>query len=83
MLGRSPEVRFHIAKNRYLTIIRNDSVAGYLSNIPFIWARDLGTLALLLVSSPGVLARLWRQRDVFSGAKSKRRLDAGRPRIQV
>ena len=83
MLGRNAEVRFHIAKNRYLTIIRNDSVAGYLSNIPFIWARDLGTLALLLVSSPGVLLRLWKQRHVFFAASTKRRLDEGRSRIQV
>lgn len=83
MLGRNSEVRFHIAKNRYLTIIRNDSVAGYISNIPFIWARDLGTLALLLVSSPGVLLRLWKERHVFSRARAKRHLDAGRPRIQV
>ena len=83
MLGRNADVRFHIAKNRYLTIIRNDSVAGYISNIPFIWARDLGTLALLLVSSPGVLLRLWKERHVFSRARAKRHLDAGRPRIQV
>ncbi len=83
MLGRSPEVRFHIVKNRYLTIVRNDSVAGYLSNLPFIWARDLGTLALLLVSSPGVLLRLWRRREVFRVARSKRRLDGKRPRIHV
>ena len=83
MLGRNPEVRFHIAKNRYLTILRNDSVAGYVSNIPFIWARDLGTLALLFVSSPGVLLRLWKQRHVFSAARAKRRLDDGRSRIQV
>jgi len=83
MLGHGPEVRFHVVKNRYLTIMRNDSVAGYCSNIPFIWARDLGTLALLLVTSPVVLARLWRSRHVFADAKAKRRLDAGRARIQV
>jgi len=82
MLGRSAEVRFHVVKNRYLTIMRNDSVAGYCLNLPFIWARDLGTLALLLVSSPQVLLRLWRERAVFSRARGKRRLDAGRPRAQ-
>ena len=83
MLGRGADVRFHIVKNRYLTIIRNDSVAGYVTNIPFIWTRDLCTLALLLVSSPGVLARLWRRRAVFSQARAKRRVDAGRPRVLV
>jgi GT2 family glycosyltransferase len=83
MLGHGSEVRFHVAKNRYLTIMRNDSVAGYCANIPFIWARDLGTLALLLVTSPTVLLRLWHSRDLFSQARAKRRLDAGRTRDQV
>jgi len=83
MLGHGAEVRFHVVKNRYLTIVRNDSVAGYCSNIPFIWARDLGTLALILVTSPTVLIRLWRARHVFAQAKAKRRLDAGRTRNQV
>lgn len=83
MLGRSPEVRFHIAKNRYLSILRNDSVASYLKDFPFIFARDLGTLLLLLVSSPAVLVRLWRERALFRRAKELRRLDEARPRIQV
>jgi len=83
MLGHSPEIRFHIVKNRYLTIMRNDSVAGYWANVPFIWARDLGTLALLLVTSPVVLLRLWRSRQVFAAARTKRRLDDGRTRNQT
>jgi len=83
MLGHGPEVRFHVVKNRYLAIMRNDSVAGYCANIPFIWARDLGTLVLLLVTSPVVLVRLWRSRHVFAAARAKRRLDAGRARNQI
>jgi GT2 family glycosyltransferase len=78
LLGRSPEIRFHAVKNRYLAILRNDSVAGYLRNLPFIWLRDLATLALLLVSSPGVLVRLWHHRALFRGALRRRRLDAAR-----
>jgi GT2 family glycosyltransferase len=80
MLGRSADVRFHIAKNRYLTILRNDTPGGYLGNLPFILARDIATLALLLFGSPGVLVRLWRERALFGDALRKRRLDAGRPR---
>ena len=83
MLGRSPEVRFHIVKNRYLSIVRNDSVAGYLKHFPFIFCRDLGTFLLLLVSTPSVLLRLWRERAIFKRAKALRRLDAARSRIQV
>jgi GT2 family glycosyltransferase len=83
MLGRSPEIRFHAVKNRYLTILRNDSVAGYLRNLPFIWSRDLATLALLLVTSPGVLVRIWRQRALFRDALRRRRLDAARIEAHV
>ncbi len=83
MLGRSPEIRFHIVKNRYLTILRNDTPGGYVANLPFIWGRDAATLVLLLVTSPGVLVRLWREREIFRRALSRRRLDAERPRPHV
>jgi len=83
LAGRGAEVRFHVAKNRYLTLLRNESVAGYLRNLPFIWARDLALLGLLGVTSPGVLPRLWRQRRLFGAAARRRRLDAGRRRGHV
>ncbi len=78
ILGRSPEIRFHVVKNRYLAILRNDTRAGYLRNLPFILARDLATSVLLLLTTPGVLLRLWRERKVFRGALAMRRLDAAR-----
>jgi len=80
LLGRGAEQRFHVAKNRYLTILRNDTPRGYLLNLPFIWARDLATLGVLLLRSPGVLGRLWNRRDVFRGALARRKLDATRSR---
>ena len=83
MLGRSPEIRFHVVKNRYLAILRNDRAADYLLSLPFILARDLATLALLISTSPGVLPRLWKGRHLFAAALDKRRLDAGRPRHDV
>jgi hypothetical protein len=75
ILGRSPLVRYHVVKNRYLTILRNDSVAGYLTNLPFVWGRDLCVLGLLMLTSPGVLARLWSNRGLFSETIRLRRLD--------
>jgi GT2 family glycosyltransferase len=80
LLGRSTDIRFHIVKNRYLTILRNDTRTGYLRDLPFILSRDLATLALLLLTSPGVLVRLWRARGLFREALARRRLDALRPR---
>lgn len=79
-LGRSEEVRFHVIKNRYLCILRNDTVAGYLGNLPFVLGRDLALLAMVLVGSPSVLLRLWRARALFRGALAGRRLDAARAR---
>lgn len=78
LLGRSPEVRYHIAKNRYLTILRNDAPGDYFRNLPFILARDVATAGLLLVTSPGVLGRLWRNRSMFRRALEKGRLDRAR-----
>lgn len=78
MLGRGPTVRFHIAKNRYLCILRNDRVGDYLRNLPWIAARDLATLGLLVCTGPGVLLRLWRERALFGAALAKRRADRRR-----
>ena len=83
LAGRSGDVRFHVAKNRYLTILKNDTPWGYLSNLPFILARDVATLGLLLATSPGVLGRLWRHRAVFRETLRHRRLDAARVRHHV
>ena len=78
LFGRSSVIRYHVLKNRYLTILRNDTVAGYLANLPFVLGRDLALLGLVLTTSPGVLGRLWRERSVFRGALKKRGLDAAR-----
>jgi GT2 family glycosyltransferase len=83
MLGRSPEIRYHIVKNRYLTILRNDTVGAYLGSLPWIWGRDVATIVLLLLSSPTVLRRLWRHRELFAAALEKRRLDTSRARHEV
>jgi GT2 family glycosyltransferase len=83
MLGRGPGIRYHVVKNRYLTILRNDSPGGYLRHLPFILARDLATLVLLGLTSPSVLPKLWRSRELFRRAREKGRLDAERPRYQV
>ncbi len=82
LLGRPPEVRFHVAKNRYLTILRNDTPRDYLVNLPFVLARDLGMIGLLLLTSPGVLLRLWRERGLFRLALERRRRDLARPAIR-
>jgi hypothetical protein len=83
MLSHGSAIRFHIVKNRYLTILRNDRARDYLRNLPFIWCRDAATFALLLMTGPSVLLRLWRERGLFLVARRKRRLDVARPGYQV
>jgi len=83
MLRRPPELRYHIAKNRYLTILRNDTRRGYLANLPFVLARDVAVAGALLLTSPGVLLRLLGSRSLFAAALEKRRLDRKRVRHQV
>jgi len=83
MLGRSAEIRFHVVKNRYLTILRNDRLGSYVRDLPFILARDLATVVLLGLTGPRVLLRLWRERALFAAARGRRRLDAGRPRPEL
>jgi len=78
MLSRPPAVRFHLVKNRYLAILRNDRPGAYLRDLPFILARDLATVGLLAATSPGVLGRLWRERGMFRRALARRRVDAAR-----
>lgn len=83
VLARTPSVRFHVAKNRYLTILRNDAWRAYLRDLPFVLGRDAALAGLLLLTSPGVIARLWRERSLFRGALERRRLDSARPRHQT
>jgi GT2 family glycosyltransferase len=83
LLARGPDLRFHIVKNRYLAILRSDTPGGYLANLPFILGRDVAVLGLLLLTSPSVLSRLWRERRLFAGALERRRLDAARTRPHV
>jgi len=82
-LARSAEVRFHVAKNRALTLLRNETGRGLLGNLPFILIRDLATFVWLLLTSPRVLVRLWQARGVFRDAWISRRLDSADPAHHV
>jgi len=72
LLGRSPEVRFFVARNRWLAILRNDRFGDLFANLPFVLARDVAMFGAIALTSPGVLARLWRDRAVFGKALTKR-----------
>jgi GT2 family glycosyltransferase len=73
ILRRGPELRYHVLKNRYLTLLKNDRALDVLRDLPFILPRDAALLALAVASGPGVLARLARSGPLFSRALEKRR----------
>ena len=83
LAARSSDARFHIVKNRYLTILRNDTPWGYARNVPFIWTRDIATFLFLLLADRRTLARLWSERGLLAGALARRRLDGARSRHEV
>ena len=69
LLGRSPEIRFLVARNRWLTILRNDRRGDLLLNLPFVLARDIATFGAIALTSPSVLVRLWKDRGSFGRAR--------------
>ena len=68
----TPDLQYHMVKNRYLAIMKNDSLKTYLKDLPFIWSRDLILFTYLLLRRPSVLFRLWRGREVFRRTREKR-----------
>lgn len=78
MSGRSADMKYHIVKNRWLMMIKNDRLADYLLNLPFILARDAALLAYLLVSAPSSCLRLVLEPACFVRAWNKRRRTRGR-----
>ncbi len=66
--GRSPLLKYHIVKNRYLSMIKNETLSSYLFHFPFIVARDAALFFYLLGSSPSVFRLLIKNRHLFRRA---------------
>lgn len=73
ILRRPRDLRYHIIKNRWLTLLKNDSVSAILRDLPFIAARDLGLVAAAAAVSPSLILDLLRSGAVWRGALSRRR----------
>jgi GT2 family glycosyltransferase len=72
LLSRSPEVRFLVLRNRWLTILRNDNLGDLMRNLPFVLMRDQLMLGAIAMTSPGVIARLLKESSAFEKAWRKR-----------
>jgi GT2 family glycosyltransferase len=73
MTRRPPVIQAHIVKNRYLAMIKNDSPAAFLRDLPFILFWDALLWGWLALRSPATLVLLWRQRHLLGRAFAKRR----------
>ena len=73
MTRRPPAIQAHIIKNRYLTMIKNESAGSFALNFPFILAWDLALWSYLIVFAPRTLPILWRHRGLLRRALDQRR----------
>ncbi|MEW6363678.1 MAG: glycosyltransferase family 2 protein [Acidobacteriota bacterium] len=65
---KSPEIRFHVLKNRYLTISKNDRPLSFILHLPAIIARDAVLLGYTALTTPAVL---WRLARYFGGGQHR------------
>lgn len=71
-LARPSPLRFHLVKNRYLTLIKNFRLAQFWWAIPFVIGKDLLWVGALTIRSPKIIIAMARSRDIFKRALKKR-----------
>ena len=70
---RPTEIKFHIVKNRYLTIIKNDRWGKTLLSLPYVLGIDALLCLYLLIADPRVVGKLLTAGPYFKAAFRKRR----------
>lgn len=71
---RSTPTRYHIIKNRYMTMIKNDSLESFLADILFIMPFEALLWFYTVLSSPLLILRLPRMMAEVFASLHKRRL---------
>lgn len=71
-LARPAPLRFHLLKNRYLTLIKNFRLARSWWALPFVVLKDLLWVGALTIRSPKIIIALARSGAVFKRAREKR-----------
>jgi GT2 family glycosyltransferase len=70
-----------LVKNRYLTIIKNESIAGFLLHLPCIIAHDVLAWGYILFFKFPLIKDILSKLALTKSAFRKRRLSAGSPEI--
>jgi len=71
-LGRSSNIKFHLIKNRYLTLIKNFNLKKYWLHIPFIILKDIIWVIILTISSPKIIINILTMKNLCLKAYKKR-----------
>ena len=71
-LSRPAPLRFHLLKNRYLSLIKNFRLARFWWTLPFIFLKDLFWVCALTITDPKIIIALIGSRDIFRRAFKKR-----------
>ncbi len=73
-LARPESIKFHLVKNRYLTLIKNFRLRDFWYLIPFIILKDIVWVGMLTLSSPKIIIKLLKSGRFFRDAVRKRRI---------
>lgn len=73
-LARPGEIKYHLVKNRYLTLIKNFRFRDFWFLIPLIVLKDLVWVGLLTLSSPKIIIKLLRSGKLFRTAIRRRKI---------
>ncbi len=71
-LSRSPEIKYHLVKNRFLTLIKNFRLKRFWYHIPFMIIKDIIWVGMLTLSSPKIIIKLFRSGGHIRSAFRKR-----------
>jgi GT2 family glycosyltransferase len=82
-LARPATIKYHLVKNRYLTLIKNFRLKQNYKSIPFIFFKDIIWVSLLTFSSPKIIIALMKSRKYIKQALKKRKLVNQRIRFQL
>lgn len=68
----SPRLHADLIKNRYLAIIKNETVPGFICHLPFMLVFDLFSWLYVIIRRPAVIKIFFSQINVFKTAFNKR-----------
>jgi GT2 family glycosyltransferase len=73
-LSRSTDIKYHLVKNRYLTLIKNFRFRDFWWTVPFAFLKDIIWVSVLTISAPKNIIRLFRSGRYFKNGFRKRKM---------